>query len=101
MFHFYGLKIPSLGNESRERNLLYFGLLNHEPLEEQKQVKLYFDEAMTEYDYEEIQDMIDSAIAQAMRRHNRNASLISACLGLTVLAFYSHGLITVVDRMKG
>lgn len=56
---------------------------------------------MTEYDYEEIQDMIDSAITQAMRRHNRNASLISACLGLIVLAFYSHGLITVVDRMKG
>ena len=56
---------------------------------------------MTEYEYEEIQAMIDSAIAKAMRRHNRNASLISACLGLTVLAFYSHGLIAVVHRMGG
>lgn len=52
-------------------------------------------------DKDEVQDMIDLSIAEAMRRHNRNATLISACLGLTVLAFYSHGLIAVVHRMGG
>jgi hypothetical protein len=55
---------------------------------------------MTDADREEIQTMIDSAIKAAMKRHNRNASLISACLGLTVLAFYSHGLVMVVEHLK-
>ena len=52
-------------------------------------------------DKDEVQDLIDLSIAKAMRKHNRNASLISACLGLTVLAFYSHGLIMVVHKMGG
>jgi hypothetical protein len=56
---------------------------------------------MTEFERDEIQAMIDSSIAEAMKKHNRNATLISACLGMTVLAFYSHGLITVVHRMGG
>ena len=56
---------------------------------------------MTEYDLDEVQDMIDKSIAAAMRKHNRNATLISACLGMTVLAFYSHGLMKVVELMKG
>ena len=56
---------------------------------------------MTDSDIEQVQSMIDSAIAEAMRKHNRNATLISACLGMSVLAFYSHGLITVVHRMGG
>jgi hypothetical protein len=55
---------------------------------------------MTDSDREQVQTMIDSAITEAMKKHNRNASIISACLGLTVLAFYSHGLIMVVDRLK-
>ena len=55
---------------------------------------------MTEIEHYEIQDMIDKSIAEAMRKHNRNASLISACLGITVLAFYSHGLVKVVEIMK-
>jgi hypothetical protein len=50
-------------------------------------------------DRDEVQGMIDLSIAEAMRRHNRNASTISALLGLTVLAFYSHGLITIVGRL--
>jgi len=50
-------------------------------------------------DKDEVQDMIDLSIARAMKRHNRNASTISAILGLTVLAFYSHGLITIVERL--
>jgi hypothetical protein len=55
---------------------------------------------MTDSDLEKVQAMIDSAIAEAMRKHNRNATLISACLGITVLAFYSHGLVMVVEHMK-
>lgn len=55
---------------------------------------------MTEFEHDEVQDMIDKAIAEAMRKHNRNATLISACLGLTVLAFYSHGLVKVVHIMQ-
>jgi hypothetical protein len=54
----------------------------------------------TSMDKEEVQDMINLSIAEAIRRHNRNASLISAALGLTVLAFYSHGLVTVVERLQ-
>lgn len=55
---------------------------------------------MTDSDREQVQTMIDSAITEAIRRHNRNASVISACLGLTVLAFYSHGLVMVVEHLK-
>ena len=50
---------------------------------------------------DEVQDMIDLSIAAAMKKHNRNATLISACLGITLLAFYSHGLIAVVHQMGG
>jgi hypothetical protein len=51
-------------------------------------------------DKDEVQAMIDLSIAKAMKRHNRNASTISAILGLMVLAFYSHGLFTIVERMR-
>ena len=51
---------------------------------------------MTDQDRGEVADMI----AEAIRKHNRNASTLSAILGLTVLAFYSHGLITVVERLS-
>ena len=51
-------------------------------------------------DKDEVQGMIDLSIAKAMRRHNRNASTISAVLGLTVLAFYSHGLIKIVEKLS-
>jgi hypothetical protein len=51
-------------------------------------------------DKDEVQGMIDQSFAQALKRHNRNASTISAILGLTVLAFYSHGLITVVEHLS-
>ena len=51
-------------------------------------------------DKEEVQGLIDLSIAEAMRKHNRNASLISAILGTVVLAFYSHGLITVVNNLQ-
>jgi hypothetical protein len=48
---------------------------------------------------DEVQSMIDKSIVSAMRKHNRNASIISACLGVILLAFYTHGVIAVVDRI--
>lgn len=41
---------------------------------------------------EEVQIMIDDAI----RKHNIHASIISAILGFTVMAFYVHGLLVLV-----
>ena len=40
----------------------------------------------------EVQDMIDAAI----RRHNRNASIISMCVGWIVLALFAEGLLRLV-----
>jgi hypothetical protein len=39
----------------------------------------------------EVQEMIDAAIHQ----HNIHASIISAILGITAMAFYAHGVITL------
>ena len=47
---------------------------------------------------EECQEMIDAAI----RKHNRNASIISMCVGWIVLALFAEGLlrlIGVIDPM--
>ena len=41
------------------------------------------------------QEMIDKAIA----RHNKTATIISAILGAILLAFYSHGVLSLVGRM--
>ena len=41
---------------------------------------------------EEVQEMIDDAI----RRHNRNASIISMCVGWVVLALFAEGLLRLV-----
>ena len=40
----------------------------------------------------EVQEMIDVAI----RRHNRNASIISMCVGWVVLALFAEGLLRLV-----
>ena len=40
----------------------------------------------------EVQEMIDAAI----RRHNRNASIISMCVGWVVLALFAVGLLRLV-----
>jgi hypothetical protein len=40
----------------------------------------------------EVQEMIDAAI----RRHNRNASIISMCVGWMVLALFAEGLLRLV-----
>ena len=41
---------------------------------------------------EEVQEMIDDAI----RRHNRNASIISFCVGWVVLALFAEGLLRLI-----
>jgi|TARA_R100001460_G_scaffold56750_1_gene96457 hypothetical protein len=43
---------------------------------------------------EECQKMIDKAID----RHNKTATVISAILGSILLAFYSHGVLSLVGR---
>ena len=40
----------------------------------------------------EVQEMIDDAI----RRHNRNASIISMCVGWVVLSLFAEGLLRLV-----
>jgi len=47
---------------------------------------------MTEIDKQEVQEMIDDAI----RRHNRNASIISMCVGWIVLALFAEGLLRLI-----
>jgi hypothetical protein len=42
---------------------------------------------------EEVQEMIDAAI----RRHNRNAGIISMVIDWAVLAFYADGLFRLVQ----
>jgi hypothetical protein len=41
---------------------------------------------------QECQEMIDAAI----RRHNRNASIISMCVGWVVLALFAEGLLRLI-----
>jgi len=41
---------------------------------------------------EEVQGMIDDAI----RKHNRNAGIISMCVGWVVLALFAEGLLRLV-----
>jgi hypothetical protein len=40
----------------------------------------------------EVQEMIDDAI----RRHNRNASIISMCVGWMVFALFAEGLLRLI-----
>ena len=40
----------------------------------------------------EVKEMIDAAI----RKHNRNASIISACIGWLVLALFAEGLLRLI-----
>ena len=47
-------------------------------------------------DKEEVQSMIDESIAAAIRRHNRNASIISMCVGWVVLALFAEGLLRLI-----
>lgn len=42
---------------------------------------------------------VDRMIADAIRRHNRNASIISMCVGWVVLALFAEGLLRLVGRI--
>ena len=44
---------------------------------------------------EECQEMIDKSID----KHNKTATIISAILGSILLAFYSHGVLSLVGRV--
>ena len=44
---------------------------------------------------EDVQEMIDAAI----RRHNRNASIISMCVGWVVLALFAEGLLRLIGTI--
>lgn len=46
---------------------------------------------------QEVQEMIELAI----RRHNRNASIISFVVGLAVLGFYADGVFRVIKMLTG
>jgi len=51
-------------------------------------------------DKNEIQKMIDKSIEEAMDRHNKTASIISACIGAILLGFYAHGVLAIVDKVS-
>jgi hypothetical protein len=51
-------------------------------------------------DKEEVQKMIDQSIVTAIKKHNQTATLISACIGSILLAFYAHGVLAVIDRIR-
>jgi predicted nucleic acid-binding Zn ribbon protein len=44
---------------------------------------------------QECQEMIDAAI----RRHNRNASIISMCVGWVILALFAEGLLRLLGMI--
>ena len=44
----------------------------------------------------EVQEMID----QAIDKHNKTATIISAAIGSVLLFFYAHGVIAVIDRVR-
>ena len=45
---------------------------------------------------EQVQEMIDDAI----RKHNRNASIISMCVGWVVLALFAEGLLRLIGVIQ-
>jgi len=44
----------------------------------------------------QVQEMIDDAI----RKHNRNASIISMCVGWVVLALFAEGLLRLIGVIE-
>ena len=48
---------------------------------------------------EEVQKMIDEAVDRAINQHNRNASIISAILGICFLALFSEGFFRVIGMI--
>lgn len=44
-------------------------------------------------------DEVDEMISDAIRRHNRNASIISMCVGWVVLALFAEGLLRLIGKI--
>lgn len=44
----------------------------------------------------EVQHMID----QAIDKHNKTATIISASIGSILLFFYAHGVLVIIDRVR-
>lgn len=44
----------------------------------------------------EVQDLID----QAIDKHNKTATIISAAIGSVLLFFYAHGVLAIIDRVR-
>lgn len=48
---------------------------------------------------EDVQEMIDKSVDRAINQHNRNASIISAILGICFLALFSEGFFRVIGMI--
>jgi len=44
----------------------------------------------------EVQYLID----QAIDKHNKTATIISAAIGSVLLFFYAHGVLAIIDRVR-
>ena len=44
----------------------------------------------------EVQYLID----QAIDKHNKTATIISAAIGSILLFFYAHGVLAIIDRVR-
>ena len=44
----------------------------------------------------EVHEMID----QAIDKHNKTATIISATIGSVLLFFYAHGVVSIIDRVR-
>ena len=51
------------------------------------------------YTKQEVDDLIEKAIEDAIRKHNRNASLISMCLGIVFIALFAEGFFRVIGMI--
>lgn len=47
-------------------------------------------------DKDEVQTMIDQSIEKAIRKHNKNAAIISMCVGWVVLSLFAEGLLRLI-----
>ena len=48
----------------------------------------------------EVDKLIKDAIDEAIRKHNRNASLISIALGTIALIGYADGIMRILERIQ-
>lgn len=51
------------------------------------------------YTKQDVDKLIEKAIEDAIRKHNRNASLISMCLGIIFIALFAEGFFRVIGMI--